>query len=209
MKLYSYFRSSAAYRVRIALGLKDMAFELAPVNLAKGEHRGEVYRTINPQGLVPSLETDDGRVITQSSAILEWLEDTYDDTPLYPADPYERAVVRGTVNTIACDIHPLNNLRVLKYLVAELGVGEEDRISWYWHWIRLGFASLEQQLQASPFCYGDNPTMADVYLVPQVFNALRFSQDMSAFPKINSIYAACNDLDAFISAAPENQPDAP
>ena len=117
--------------------------------------------------------------------------------------------MRGTVNTIACDIHPLNNLRVLKYLVEELGVGEEDKTSWYRHWIRLGFASLEQQLQASPFCYGDNPTMADVYLVPQVFNALRFSQDMSEFPKINSIYAACNDLDAFISAAPGNQPDAP
>jgi maleylacetoacetate isomerase len=208
MKLYSYYRSSAAYRVRIALGLKKLAFELAPVNLLEGEHRGETYNAINPQGLVPSLETDDGRVITQSSAILEWLEDTCDDTPLYPADPYERALVRGTVNTIACDIHPLNNLRVLKYLAAELGVGTEDKTIWYQHWIRLGFASLEQQLPASPFCYGENPTMADVYLVPQVFNALRVRQDMSEFPKISSIYATCNDLDAFIGAAPGNQPDA-
>ena len=209
MKLYSYYHSSAAYRVRIALGLKDMAFELQPVNLLEAEHLGQEYLAVNPQGLVPTLETGDGRIITQSNAILEWLEDSYDNTPLYPAYPYERALVRATVNTIACDIHPLNNLRVRKYLKNELGVDEESGKTWYWHWIRLGFTSIESRLTSAPYCYGKDPTMADVYLVPQVVNAIRGSLDMAEFPKISAIYAACNELEAFIAAAPENQPDAP
>lgn len=208
MKLYSYYHSSAAYRVRIALELKGLAFELQAINLLEGEHHGQAYLALNRQGLVPTIETDDGRVITQSGAILEWLDETYNDKPLYPADPYERALVRATVNTIACDIHPLNNLRVRKYLKNELGTDEVTGNAWYEHWIRLGFASLEPQLGA-PYCYGENPTMADVYLVPQVFNAVRANLDMSEFPAISAIYSACNQLDAFQKAAPFNQPDAP
>lgn len=209
MKLYSYYRSSAAYRVRIALALKDLAYELQPVNLLEGKQRDVDYLAINPQGLVPTLVTDDGRVIPQSTAILEWLEETYDEFPLFPADPYERGRVRAVVNTIACDIHPLNNLRVLKYLKGELELSEDTRNRWYHHWIRLGFESLEQSLDPAPYCFGERPGMADVYLVPQVYNALRFDMDIDEFPKVCQIYTACNESDAFIAAAPANQPDAP
>ncbi len=207
LQLYSYFRSSAAYRVRIALNLKSVEYEQIGVNLVKAEQRGPEYLALNPQGLVPSLRLEDGTVLTQSGAMLEWLEETYPQPRLYPADPIERARCRALCSAIACDIHPLNNLRVLKYLSGELGVSDEQKTTWYQHWIALGFDSLEGQLSGSPYALGDSPTMADVYLIPQVYNALRFKQDMSGYPRIQATYQACNELAAFQAAAPEAQPD--
>lgn len=207
MELFTYFRSSAAYRVRIALNLKGIEHQLTPVNLLKGEHKSEAYKQLQPQGLVPALKLDDGRVINQSTAILEYLETEYPQVPLLPSDSYDAAIVRSWVNLIGCDIHPIDNLRVLKYLVHELGVGEEDKVAWYQHWITEGFTALESQIKAAPYCFGSEVTLADLYLVPQVYNALRFNTDMSAFPKIMSVYEACNALAAFDNAKPENQPD--
>jgi len=209
MILYSYFRSSAAYRVRIALNIKGIDYQLAPVNLLEGAHQSDEYRAINPLGLVPALRLEDGTVLTQSTAILEWLEETHPDKPLLPRDPLAKARVRAWVNTIACDIHPIDNLRVLKYLTGTLGVDEEQKTAWYQHWIRPGFEALEKQLTAGPYCAGEAPGMADCYLVPQVYNARRFGLDMSPYPKIQAGCAACDELDAFIAARPENQPDAP
>ncbi len=207
MELYSYFRSSAAYRARIALNLKGIEHTLAPVNLLKGEHKSDGYKTLQPQGLVPALKLDDGRVINQSTAIMEYLEARFPQPPLLPEDAYEAAVVRGWVNLIACDIHPLNNLRVLKYLVHKLGVDDKAKLAWIAHWIHEGFTALESQISAAPYCFGERVTLADVYLVPQVYNALRFNIDMTAFPKINAVCDACNALAAFDKARPENQPD--
>ncbi|MCV6625070.1 MAG: maleylacetoacetate isomerase [Cellvibrionaceae bacterium] len=208
MKLYSYFRSSAAYRLRIALNLKAIEHQIQPVNLLKGEHKSDEYLALNPQGLVPALELDDGRVINQSTAMLEFLESQYSQHPLLPADSFEAAQVRAWVNIIACDIHPIDNLRVLKYLTGTLGASEDQKTAWYQHWITEGFKALEPQLQG-PFCFGDAPTLADVYLVPQVYNALRFETDMSQFPKIMAIYQHCNQQAAFSDAKPESQADAP
>lgn len=205
MDLYTYFRSSTAYRVRIALNLKAISHNLVTVNLLKAEHSSPDYKTLNPQGLVPALKLDDGNIINQSPAMLEYLEEVYPDTPLLPSDPIERAKVRGWCNVIGCDIHPIDNLRVLKYLTGELGHSEEEKLAWYHHWIRLGFEALEPQLLAAPYCNGDQVTHADLYLVPQVYNALRFEHDMTDFPKIMNIYNACNALDAFKNAAPEAQ----
>ncbi|MBD1583056.1 maleylacetoacetate isomerase [Pseudoalteromonas sp. S16_S37] len=207
MKLYTYFRSSAAYRVRIALNLKNIAHELVAVNLLKSEQQGEQYTSKNPQGLLPALETEQG-VLAQSLAILEWLEETHTDTPLLPNDPWQKAQVRNFCYAIACDIHPIDNLRVLKYLSQELNVDDEQKNTWYRHWIIEGFKKLELMLGDSEFCFGDKPSLADVCLVPQVFNALRFNVDMTPFPKIAAIYERCNQLPAFSDAAPENQPDA-
>ncbi|WP_105169658.1 maleylacetoacetate isomerase [Pseudoalteromonas sp. T1lg23B] len=207
MKLYTYFRSSAAYRVRIALNLKNIPHELVGVNLLKSEQQGESYTSKNPQGLLPALETDQG-VLAQSLAILEWLEETHTDTPLLPNDPWQKAQVRNFCYAIACDIHPIDNLRVLKYLSQELHVDDEQKNTWYRHWVIEGFKKLELMLGDSPFCFGDKPTLADVCLVPQVFNALRFKVDMTPYPKIAAIYARCNEMAAFSDAAPENQPDA-
>lgn len=209
MRLYSYFRSSAAYRVRIALNIKGIDHQLVPVNLLEGEQRGDEYLKINPLGLVPALRLDDGTVLTQSTAILEWLEEAYPDKPLLPRDPVAKAQVRAWVNTIACDIHPIDNLRVLKYLTGTLGLDEEQKTAWYHHWIRPGFEALEKQLAGEPYCAGNTPGMADCYLVPQVYNANRFGLDMAPYPKIRAICEACDQLDAFIAARPENQPDAP
>lgn len=209
MELYSYFRSTAAYRVRIALNLKELSYQLTPVNLLKNEQKSEWYRDVNPMGLVPALRLEDGTVLSQSTAILEWLEETSSDTPLLPADPLERARVRAMVNIIACDIHPLNNLRVLKHLVGALGVSEEAKEAWYHHWIQLGFDALESQMQEGAYTAGESLSMADVYLVPQVFNALRFDMDMAPYPKIMSVYERCNQLDAFVRAHPDNQADKP
>lgn len=207
MELFTYFRSSAAYRVRIALNLKGIEHRLTPVNLLSGENLGDAYKTINPQGLVPTLKLDDGRLLTQSTAMLEYLEAEYPAIALLPANHYEAARVRAWANLIACDIHPVDNLRVLKYLKGTLNVSDDEKTAWYHHWIHEGFRALEPELAAAPYCHGSEVTLADLYLIPQVYNALRFNLDMSAYPKIQSIWEACNALPAFDAARPENQPD--
>ncbi|WP_172439726.1 maleylacetoacetate isomerase [Pseudoalteromonas piscicida] len=207
MKLYTYFRSSAAYRVRIALNLKGLEHELIPVNLLKSEQSGEAYLHKNGQGLLPALETEHG-VLAQSLAILEWLEETQSGAALLPQDPWQKAQVRNFCYAVACDIHPIDNLRVLKYLSNELGVTDDQKNEWYRHWVIEGFNKLEPMIGAGPFCFGTEPSLADVCLVPQVFNALRFKVDMSVYPKISRVYEHCNTLEAFSNAAPENQPDA-
>lgn len=209
MELFSYFRSSAAYRLRIAFNLKGIAHTIRPVNLLKGEHKSPEYLTINPQGLVPAIKTNDGRLLSQSTAILEYIETLNEGPALLPSDAFDAATVRSWVNQIACDIHPVNNLRILKYLSSELGADDEVKNSWYKHWINLGFSALEQQLSDGPFCFGSTVSLADVYLIPQVYNAKRFNVDMTQFPKISAIDEHCNSLEAFINAKPENQPDAP
>ncbi len=209
MKLYTYWRSSAAYRVRIALNLKGLPHELIPVDLVAGDHKQDDYKSINPQALVPTLEVD-GLSLAQSLAIIEYLDECYPQTPLLPKDPSSRAVVRGLAQIVACDIHPLNNLRVLKYLMGDLALDKTAKDAWYAHWVREGFIGFESQLRetAGQFCFGDTPTLADVCLVPQVFNARRFECDLSEFPKITEIEARCLSLDAFDAARPERQPDA-
>lgn len=212
MKLYGYFRSSAAYRVRIALNLKGLAYEQVAVNLVNGEQRGGDNLARNPQGLVPTLEPDDDTRLTQSLAICEYLDERYPDPPLLPSDAEGRARVRALAQAVACDIHPLNNLKVLRYLTGELGIGEEAKLAWYRHWIRSGFDALETLLAGSPatgaFCHGDAPTLADVCLVPQVFNARRFECDLSNYPTLRRITEHCDTLDVFRHAAPDMQPDA-
>ena len=208
--LYGYFRSSAAYRVRIALNLKGLAYRQAPVSLVKAEQRSADFLALNPQGLVPALQ--DGEVLlTQSLAICEYLDDAYPDTvQLLPADPVLRARVRAFAQAIACDIHPVNNLRILNYLKTELGQDEAARNSWYRHWVQEGFAALEQQLAASAgqYCFGDNITLADVCLLPQVFNAQRFNVDMAPYPRLAAIAENLAALSAFADAHPSSQPDA-
>lgn len=213
MKLYTYFRSSAAYRVRIALNLKGLGYEAVPVHLLKdgGQQRQEDYRQINPSGLVPALQ-DDRITLTQSMAIIEYLDERYPAVPLMPQDPPGRARVRELAQIIACDIHPLNNLRVLRHLVHELKLSEDQKNAWIRHWISEGLAGLEAHLErdpaAGPFCHGNSPTIADCFLVPQVFNAQRFEIDMAAYPNISRIHALCADMPAFASAHPSQQPDA-
>ncbi len=209
MKLYGYYRSSASYRVRIALALKGLDYEAVAVNLLAGEQRQADYQALNPQGLIPLLETDAGELISQSTAILEWLEEAFPAPALYPGERLLRARTRSLVNQIACDIHPLNNLRVLRYLEHNLGQGEEMRGQWYRHWVNQGLQALEPQLQGVGFCVGDAVTMADIYLVPQVYNALRFDVDMTAYPRIQGIYARCCALAPFQAAAPQAQADVP
>ena len=210
--LYGYFRSSAAYRVRIALNLKGLAYDQAPVNLVKGEQKSDDFRTHNPLGLVPVLETDDGTQLTQSLAICEYLEERHPEPPLLPVDAEGRARVRSLAQLVACEIHPLNNLKVLKYLVHELKLDDEAKLAWYRHWIAEGFTALEARLASESasgaFCHGDSPTLADVCLVPQVFNAERFECDLSAYPTLRRITERCRALDAFAKAAPGEQPDA-
>ena len=210
--LYGYFRSSAAYRVRIALNLKGLDYDQVPVNLVKGEQRVGVHLARNPQGLVPSLVLDDSSVINQSLAICEYLEEIQPTPALLPVAALARARVRSLAQMMACDVHPLNNLRVLKYLVGELGADEAAKLAWYRHWIDEGFTALEATLSTAPssgdFCHGDTPTLADICLVPQVYNAERFECDLSAYPTIQRISARCRSLPAFEKAAPEAQPDA-
>ncbi|MBJ9902339.1 maleylacetoacetate isomerase [Acinetobacter bereziniae] len=208
MKLYSYFRSSAAYRVRIALNLKQLDYVIQPVHLLKNEQQQESYIALNPSQLVPSLIDQDQSFI-QSLNILEYLEERYPSLPLLPTYLIERAKVRAFSQTIACDIHPLDNLRVLKYLKHELAVNDEQKNQWYQHWIIEGFKSLEMQLKDSngQFCFGTQATFADCCLIPQVYNAKRFNVDLSDFPKIQSIDQHCLSLPAFLRAIPEQQPD--
>ena len=207
MKLYSYFRSSAAYRVRIAMNLKGIDYDMIPVNLLTGEQKSDDYKQLNAEGLVPALVTDQG-LLTQSLAILEWLEEQYPDPSILPGDAWQRAQARSLACAVSCDIHPVNNLRVLKYLQNTMKHSDEDKISWYKHWIGTGFSALEKKLTGQPYCYSQEPTIADICLVPQVFNALRFKVDMAVYPKISNVYKCCNQLQPFIDAAPENQPDA-
>ena len=211
--LYSYWRSSAAYRVRIALNLKRLEYDTIAVSLAPGvaAHRTDAYRARNPQMLVPFFE--DGRVaIGQSQAILEYLEETHPDPALLPDTATERARVRSFCNAICCDVHPLNNLRVLQYLQTQLGATETQRDEWYAHWIAEGFRAAEQASAAcaadGPFVFGARVTLADICLVPQIFNARRFGVALDAYPRLVSVVDACNELPAFRDAAPENQPDA-
>ena len=210
--LHGYFRSSAAYRVRIALNLKRLDCEPVSVHLRKGEQRGAAFLALNPQGMVPAL-VDDGAVLTQSPAILEYLDEAYHDTPrLLPDAPADRARVRALAAAVACDIHPLNNLRVLQYIQGQLGCSKEAMIAWYNHWIAEGFAALERLLAGDPrtgrFCHGDSPGLADVCLVPQVFNSARHYLDLDPYPTIRRIAAACEAIEAFRAAHPSRQPDA-
>jgi len=211
MKLYSYFRSSAAYRVRIALNLKHLRPEYAYIHLLKDEQRSPEYLDLNPAGLVPLL-VDGSQRISQSVAIIEYLEEKHPAHPLLPASPGDRARVRSIALAIACDIHPLNNLRVLKYLTTVLKISEQQKIEWYAHWVHEGLLALETQLAEDPqtgrFCHGDTPTLADVCLIPQLANARRVSMDLALFPTLLRIEEACNALPAFADAAPAKQADA-
>ena len=188
--------------MRIALNLKSISYTRVPVNLLTADHKNKDYLSTNPQGLVPTLRLDEGQTISQSTAILEYLEAAYPATPLLPADPCEAAKVRQWCNLIACDIHPVNNLRVLKYLTDDLSVSEDEKMTWYHHWIREGFDALEPNINAAPYAAGHQVTLADVYLVPQVYNALRFGLNMSPYPKIMNSYDDCHMKSEFVNAAP-------
>jgi len=212
MKLYSFFRSGSSHRVRIALRLKQLEVDIIPVDLRAGEHLGAGFKAINPQGLVPALEHD-GTVMIQSPAIIEWLEERYPTPALLPADPDEREHVRALAAIVGSDIHPVNNRRILEYLRKQLGCDEAAVNAWCGTWISAGFDALEALLAADAtrgdFCFGQTPTMADVYLVPQVESARRFQIDLAPWPHIRAVDAACGRLDAFRLAAPLLQPDAP
>ena len=215
MRLYTYFRSSAAYRVRIALNLKNIDYDSKFVHLTRrgGEQFDPDYRSLNPQAQVPSLVDDEeDEVFTQSLAIIEYLDEVFPEPALLPEDPIGRARVRALAQIVACDIHPLNNLRVLAYLVRALGQGEEDRLRWYRHWMGRGLDAIEDLLSDNPdtgtFCHGDQPTLADICLVPQVYNARRYDCDLTFYPTIVRIDAVCAKIPAFRDAAPDNQPDA-
>ena len=209
MILYGYALSSASFRVRIALALKNIPYTSVIKNLRVGEHRLAEYLNINAQGFVPALQMDDANVLTQSVAIMEYLDEQYPDPALLPSDAIGRARVRAISHTITSDVHPLNNLRVLRYLEDKLALDKATRDAWYRHWIELGFEALERWLIRDPatgrFCHGDSVTMADLCLVPQVFNARRFSVDLLPYPRIVAIDAACRELPSFQSAAPDKQ----
>ncbi|MEP4487080.1 MAG: maleylacetoacetate isomerase [Halioglobus sp.] len=209
MKHYSYFRSSAAYRVRIALNLKGVDYGQVSVDLVTAEQKAQPYLALNPQGLVPALELEDGTVLNQSMAILEWLEDTYKTPALYPAAATQRALMRGFCLNIACDVHPLNNLSVLNFLKDELDAQQEQLAAWYSHWVCRVFDAAEQQVatDSGKFCFGNTPSMADCVLIPQMYNALRFNVDVGSYPTLMSIYEHCTSLPAFASADPLKQSD--
>ena len=210
MRFHGYFRSSAAWRCRIGFGLKGIAPDFVPVHLRKGEQRAADFLALNPQGLVPALEVE-GHVLTQSLAILEWLEETIPEPALLPRDPFRRAEVRAFALAVSCDIHPLNNLRVLGRLKT-MGHSQDEVDAWYRHWCSEGLAALEAIAVARAgdgrFVFGDTPGLADLCLVPQLANARRFGTDLSAFPRLTAIEAACGTIEAFRAARPEHQPDA-
>ncbi|HEY4136430.1 MAG TPA: maleylacetoacetate isomerase [Alphaproteobacteria bacterium] len=214
MKLHGFFRSSASYRLRIALALKGIEAEQVSVHISRpggGDQFLPGFRALNPQLLVPVLE-DDGKVLVQSLAILEYFEETHPAPAILPKTPAARARVRALAQVIACEMHPINNLRVLNYLTKDLGVSEDAKLAWYRHWVKLGFDALEPMLAGHPdtgtFCHGDTPTIADICLVPQVFNAKRFECPLDAYPTVMRIYEACEKLPAFAGAHPSKQPDA-
>lgn len=213
LRLTTYFRSTAAYRVRIALNIKGLEHELLPINLLKngGEHKTKEFLGRNPDGLIPTLEAD-GHVLAQSMAILEYLEEQHPEPSILPSDPIDRAYLRGLAQTIASDMHPLNNLRVQQYLVNQMGVSEEQKLEWYRHWIAVGFTGLETRLandaRTGKCCYGDSATLADICLVPQVYNAVRFECPMQDYPTIQAINDHCLSLEPFAKALPELQADA-
>lgn len=209
-RFHGYFRSSAAYRCRIAFNLKGLSYEFVPTPLREGAHRTEAFRALNPQALVPAIEQD-GEVFTQSLAIIEWLDETHPAPPLLPSDPAERAHARAFAQVIACEIHPLQNLRVLDYLRRDLGQDEDGVSRWLTHWIGEGLAACEGLLSRRPesrFSFGDTPGLADICLVPQMFSADRFGIDTTAFPRLRAVRTACEALPAFAEAAPGRQPDA-
>jgi maleylpyruvate isomerase len=209
MKLHGYFRSSASYRVRIALNLKGLGAEQLSYHLRKGEQRAPDYLAINPQGLVPTLQGDGGAILTQSLAIIEWLDETHPNPPLLPKEPLRRAQVRAFAQALACDTHPVQNLKILSRL-RELGLAEEKVTDWAAWANREGLSACEKLIahEAAPFCFGDAPTIADLCLVPQLANARRFGVDVAAFPRLLTAEAAAKQLKAFADAAPERQPDA-
>ena len=210
MKLYGYFRSSAAFRVRIALNLKKLDYETAAIHLRRNDQSGPDYLAVNPQGLVPTLD-DGGRRLIQSLAIIEYLDETYQDPPLLPKSPEDRARVRALAEIVACDIHPINNLRVLRYLMHSLGHDETAIASWYNHWIATGFHALERLLaddaRTGDFCHENVPGFADIALVPQVVNAERYRLDLAPYPTITRIFESCTKREAFAAAHPNKQPD--
>ncbi|HEX5738785.1 MAG TPA: maleylacetoacetate isomerase [Hydrogenophaga sp.] len=211
MKLYNYFRSSASFRVRIALAIKGISYEYVPVHIAKGEHKQAAFADVSLEGLVPLLELNDGTRLTQSMAIIEYLDEVQPEPALLPGDPLGRARVRALSQIVACEIHPVNNLRVLKYLTKELKVEEEAKNTWYRHWVRDGLEALERQLASAPpsrFCHGDTPTMADCCLVPQIFNGQRFNTPLNGLPRTMAVFDACMALPAFQAAQPSTCPDA-
>ena len=210
MKLYSYFRSSASFRVRVALNLKGLSYEYVPIHLNKGEQKKPEFAALTAEKLVPMLETDDGQRLTQSMAIIEYLDELHPENPLLPADSLGRARVRALSQIVACEIHPLNNLRVLKYLVRDLQVGDDAKNGWYRHWVGVGLEAFEAHLASAPgstYCHGETPTMADCCLVPQIFNAQRFNCDLSGVPRTMAVYEACMKLEAFQNAQPSACPD--
>ena len=213
MKLYTFFRSSASYRVRIALNLKGISYEQAPIHLRRGggEQLSAAYLAVNPQALVPALEVD-GRILTQSLAIIEYLEDKFPNPPLLPKGSADKALVRSMALVIACEVHPIQNLRVLNYVKATYHQNNEEVNRWAQHWIDLGLGALQEMIIAQPkrgkFCFGNAPTLADVCLIPQLGNARRYGCDLANFPVILEIEKNCNVLPAFANAAPEKQPDA-
>jgi maleylacetoacetate isomerase len=211
MKLYTFFRSSASFRVRIAMNYKGLKYEPAIVSLPKAEHLEAKYKSVNSQGLVPALD-DAGRVLTQSLAIIEYLDEVHPGPKLLPADPVDRAYVRAFSQIVACEIHPLNNLRTLKYIRSAYKLDEEGVNTWYRHWIAEGFEMMESFLKRErrhgKFCFRDQMTMADCCLVPQVFNAQRYHCDLKPYPTVMLVHEACMKLDAFVLAQPSKQPDA-
>ncbi len=210
MKLYSYFRSSAAYRARIALELKNLSYDTIPVHLTKdgGRQNTPEYRAINPQMRVPALALSTGDVLIQSLAIIEYLDEIYPEPPLLPADAVHRAQVRALAQIIACDIHPINNIGPLNYLKNVMKQDQDAINAWYHHWVLSGFEAVEARIRATPYAFGAQVTLADVCLIPQVFNARRFKVPLERFPKIVAVDAACAKLPAFVKARPDNQPDA-